>query len=224
MTSAHSQRRSLPGAFGRRIFAAASSGVFFVCCTLLLGHGDDERLPQAHPKSRYEALRKDSPFALASATPAPVAPQASFAANWFVSGIARIGDQDFVTIKSRDLAKQFSLYGNHEAVDGVELASVTWSDSVGKSTVILRKGTETAKLEFNEQEVHAQAQAPGGKPPAGNPPPNAAGGPRPSVPPGISPGAIPPHAPAPNMQQPVPNAPGAPPAVRRRVQVIVPPQ
>ena len=109
----------------------------------------------------------------------PAAPQASFAARWFVSGIARIGSEDFVTIKSRDLSKQFSLYGNREAVDGVELASVTWSDSVGKSTVVLRKGTETAKLESNEAELHAAAP-PAAKPPARNPPAEChAGGPNP---------------------------------------------
>jgi hypothetical protein len=34
------------------------------------------------------------------------------------------------------------------------LVKVTWSDSVGKSTVTLCKGTETATVEFNEAEVH----------------------------------------------------------------------
>jgi len=65
---------------------------------------------------------------------APAAePQASFAANWFVSGIARIGDQDFVTIKARDLSTQFSLYGNEpDQKYGVTLASVDWSDAVGE--------------------------------------------------------------------------------------------
>jgi len=39
------------------------------------------------------------PFAVATPVAPAAEPQASFAANWFVSGIARIGDQDFVTIK-----------------------------------------------------------------------------------------------------------------------------
>jgi hypothetical protein len=222
MTFAHSKCESRRGRFSPRILVGPLSGIFLLGCALP-SPAEDERLPQAHPKSRYEALQKKSPFSLASATPSPVAPQASFASNWFVSGIARIGDQDFVTIKSRDLSKQFSLYGNHEAVDGVELASVTWSDLVGKSTVVLRKGTEMAKLEFNEAELHAQAPAPATKPPPGTAPPNAAGGSRPGVAPGISP-ALPNSTSAPPMPQVRPNAAGGPQPVHRRVQVIQPPQ
>ena len=146
-------------------------GCFFRCWALVtfllsgiaLAHAQ-EAVPQAFPQGRYEPLRAHSPFSLATvqALVAPAGP--GFADNWYVSGIARIGDDDFVTIKSRDLSKQFSLYANetdHETQ--VSLASVNWSDTVGKSTVILRKGTETAKLEFNEAEIHAAPQAAGPK-------------------------------------------------------------
>ena len=68
-------------------------------------------VPTTHEKARYEVLRAHSPFSLATEAPAVVAPQASFAANWYVSGVARIGDSDFVTIKSRDQSEQFSLFG-----------------------------------------------------------------------------------------------------------------
>ena len=126
----------------------------------------DDAVPSAFDKSRYESLRGKSPFAMATAVAAPTA-QASFAVNWFVTGVARIGDMNFVTIKSRDLTTQFSLYGE-ESVDGVMLASVNWSDTIGKSTVILRKGTETARLEFNEAQLRAVATA------AASPAPNGA--------------------------------------------------
>lgn len=109
-------------------------------------------------KSRYESLRTKSPFALATAAAATPAPQASFAANWYVTSVARIDDKNFATIKSRDLTTQFSLYGD-EPFDGVMLASVNWSDTIGKSTVILRKGTETARLEFNEAQLRSPAPA-----------------------------------------------------------------
>lgn len=127
----------------------------------------EDAVPSAFAKGRYEALRVRSPFAVATVVAAP-APQASFAANWYVGGVARLGDNYFVTIQSRDLSKQFSLVSGQE-VDGVMLASVNWSDEVGKSTVILRRGTETAKLEFNEAQLHGPATtataspAPGGK-------------------------------------------------------------
>src|SRR5258708_6052244 len=95
----------------------------------------DAPVPVAFPPERYAAMRAKCPFSVASvAAPAP-APQASFAANWFVSGIARIGDVDFVTIKARDLSTQFSLYGTEPNLEhGVALASVEWADALGKST------------------------------------------------------------------------------------------
>jgi hypothetical protein len=132
--------------------------------------------PSAFAKDRYISLRARSPFAMASVVATP-ASQASFAANWYVSGVARIGDDYYVTIKSRDLSTQFSLFAGH-SVGGVMLASVDWSDHVGKSTVVLRKGTETARLEFNEAQLRAPAAATaaaspaaGGKPVAVNPQP-----------------------------------------------------
>lgn len=115
----------------------------------------EDAVPAAFDKSRYESLRTKSPFAMATAVVAPTQ-QAAFAANWFVTSVARIGDANFATIKSRDLVTQFSLYGD-EPVDGVVLASVDWSDTIGKSTIILRKGTETARLEFNEAQLRAPA-------------------------------------------------------------------
>lgn len=62
--------------------------------------GAQDAIPQPRPKDRYESLRGHPPFSLATIATPPPAPQASFAANWFVSGIARIGDQDYVTIKA----------------------------------------------------------------------------------------------------------------------------
>ena len=127
-------------------------------------------VPAPHPPERYAPLARRSPFAVASAAPAPAA-QASFAANWYVSGIARIGDQDFVSIKARDLAVQFSLFGHEpNPENGVALASIQWSETVGKSTIVLRKGTETARLEFNEAELR---QTPAASTAGLKPPPTA---------------------------------------------------
>ncbi len=171
----------------------------------------EDAVPTAFDKSRYESLRTKSPFAVATAVAAP-APQASFAANWFVTSVARIGDANFATIKSRDLVTQFSLYGD-EPVDGVVLASVNWSDTIGKSTVILRKGTETARLEFNEAQLRAPAPATA----AANP------GPAGAKPPGMNPVSPVPHPLGVNMaaaNQTPPAPQGAPGAPRRRVLPI----
>lgn len=136
-----------------------------ICCAALLAvpvWAADQPMPEAHPAGRYSTMVEKSPFALATAA-APVAePQASFAANWYVHGIARVGDTDFVTIKSRDATQIFSLIGR-EPQNGVSVASIEWSETIGKSKVILQKGTETAKLEFNEAEL--RGPAPGTNPP-----------------------------------------------------------
>ena len=174
--------------------------------------GAEDAVPAAFDKSRYESLRMKSPFAVASATVAPVT-QASFAANWYVTSVARIDDANFATIKSRDTITQFSLYGD-EAVDGVTLASVNWSDAIGKSTVVLRKGTETARLEFNEAQLRSPSPATAAASPA------PAGG----QPAGANAALTNPQPLGGNMaaasKAPMPNGAGAPGVPRRRVLPI----
>jgi hypothetical protein len=124
-----------------------------------------QAIPVAWPASRYEKLMARSPFALATPAQPGSGPQASFAMNWYVSGIGRLHGQDFVTIESRDLAQRFSLFG-HEPNAGVMLSSIEWSDRVGKSMVTIKKGNETATLEFNEAAVQGAGLVAS---PAGNP-------------------------------------------------------
>ena len=108
--------------------------------------------PMPWPKERYAGMTTRSPFAPATSPEPIAAPRNSFAANWFITGLGQLNGEVFVSIKARDLSTQFSLYGQ-EPRNGVTLAGVTWSNTVGKSTVILRKGAETARLEFNEAEL-----------------------------------------------------------------------
>ncbi len=119
----------------------------------------DNPVPTSMPAERYAEMESRSPFALASAAaPAPPVGE-SFAANWYVSGMARLNGEDFVSIKSRDQAVQFSLHGRSEDVQtGVGLAAVEWAEDAGRSTVILRKGNETARLEFNRADLGGMPQ------------------------------------------------------------------
>jgi hypothetical protein len=120
--------------------------------------GGDNPIPASLPGERYAEMSTRSPFAVATAAPVQQAAQ-SFAANWYVSGMARLNGDDFVSIKSRDLSIQFSLHGHEEDPrTGVSLESVDWSDDVGRSMVILRKGTETARLEFNGADLRNPPQ------------------------------------------------------------------
>jgi hypothetical protein len=120
----------------------------------------DNPVPGAWPADRYAGISRRSPFALASPLAAASVPQAAFAANWYVGGIARLGNADFVTIKSRDLSTHFSLFGQEPDLQtGVVLTGVNWSDAVGQSTVTIRKGGEIARLEFNEADLRNPAPA-----------------------------------------------------------------
>ena len=110
----------------------------------------DSPVPVSMPADRYAEMGARSPFAVATLVPVIPQPGQSFAANWYVSGMAQLNGEDFVSIRSRDQAVQFSLHGQSEDTGtGVSLAGVEWSGDVGHSTVILRRGTETARLEFN---------------------------------------------------------------------------
>lgn len=147
-------------------------GLFVVAVLPVRGDSAQGGIPTANPKSRYESLRAKSPFALATATAPAVAPQTTFAANWFVSGVGRIGEAYFVSIKSRDKSKEFTLFsGETDSDAGVSLVSVDWSEAIGQSTVVIKKGTETAKLEFNEAEVRAAPAIPTLASATGAPPP-----------------------------------------------------
>lgn len=122
--------------------------------------GADLASPAQLPASRYAAMREKSPFALATRDEPAAAAQGTFASNWFVSGIGRFGDDDFVTIQSRDKTAQFTLFGREAHPEyHVSVASVNWSDTIGQSTVVLQKGTETAKLEFNQALLRATPAA-----------------------------------------------------------------
>ena len=139
-------------------------------------------LPAAHPASRYDTMLERSPFALATPVVAPPPPVASEFSQWYIGGLGRSEDKDFVSIKSRDLSTNFTLYGNEPNADGVQLVGVEWSNERGKSTVTIKKGSEFGKLEFNQAEIAAPTaapqpgarpgmpQRPGGPAPVGNAP------------------------------------------------------
>jgi hypothetical protein len=181
--------------------------------------GGDGPIPRQAPADRYAGMIEHSPFALATAAPAAAPAGPSFAANWYIAGIARDGDVDFVTIKSRDATVQFSLRGKEDQ-QGVVLEQINWSDEPLKSTVSVRKGNELALLQFNEAVVHGPAaQAPaaaaagtaGGKP-VGTPATGVA------VPPL-------PNQPVPSGMTTAPGAPSGPggsgiPGLKRRIQPL----
>ena len=198
---------------------ASITSVLFAVCTIVaqVQTRADSPVPVPPEAGRYAALVKHSPFAVASAAEAAPAPQGSFADNWFISGVGCIGDQNFATVRSRDLSHQFTLFTG-ETEEGVSLVEVNWSDEIGKSTIVLQKGTETAKLEFSESQLRSTVPTVGTV--TTTSPSTSGPNPKPiSMPPLPTSGKPSSLAPSPQTS-PLASADSAPSPINRRLQVI----
>ena len=131
-------------------------------------------IPTAFPTSRYQAMIDKSPFSLGTPPPAAVAPPPaaapSFAQDLFVVGIAKLGNQDFVSIASRDQTQRFSLMVGEQNSDGVSVVSVQRVPELAKSKVTVKKGTEFGTIGFDEA-AQNNGTAEGGAPPVAPPQP-----------------------------------------------------
>jgi len=107
---------------------------------------------------RYQAMLEHSPFAVASQAPAAPVAAAGFAKDLVLTGAARLGDGDFVTITTRDQTQRFSIKSG-ETYNGISVVSVAWSDAVGKTKVTLQCGSEFGVIGFDEALLHSAAPA-----------------------------------------------------------------
>lgn len=197
-------------------------------------------VPAPYPFERYAELIDHSPFALATPTAAPSAPTTPTFDGWKLKVLTWYKDEEtgenksYVVVKTGDARDQIKFYG-HDVVhggagDGAFLESINDSELFGKSTVMVKKGSESGKIEFDQADVAGpvntqvpmQPVHPGqpGQPQPYNPRMNSPNIPaRPRIP-ASSPGPAPiiprPAYQAPN-NSPVP--PGQP-EPRRRIRVI----
>lgn len=122
-------------------------------------------VPSPFPAPRYNALLEKSPFAIASAPPEQPVTAENFATNWVLAGMSRQKGKDgvehyTVIVRSRDLATRLVIFGDRPTEDGVSLVSVEENPVAAKSTAILRKGSETGRVEFDQAAVAASAAVP----------------------------------------------------------------
>ena len=125
-------------------------------------------LPKAFPVSRYSALFEKSPFAVATAAPEAAPAAENFATNFVVTGIAKNRGVDgkevyTVFVRSRDLATRLVLTGDKPSDDGISVVSVEEAAVAAKSAVVLKKGSETGRVEFDQAALAANVG--GGQPP-----------------------------------------------------------
>jgi len=115
-------------------------------------------VPQNWPADRFDKLIQKSPFAPATAPPSTAPEDKGFAANLFLSSVAAIDDKYLVTISSREQPNKVFLSTGEDGPDGMSLVSVRYSEEVGKSTAVVKKGAETATLEFDQAALQLRAQ------------------------------------------------------------------
>jgi len=141
-------------------------------------------LPKPFPVSRYGALLEKSPFAVATAVPEAAPPAENFATNYVITGLAKNKGADgkevhTVFVRSRDLSTRLVLTGDKPSDEGISVVSVEEAAVAAKSTVILKKGSETGRVEFDQA---ALASSGGGQPPPSVPQPGRPGVPNSKAP------------------------------------------
>jgi len=130
-----------------------ASLLIVACCCLLAPHAGRAEFapPERKPLNYYLENASRNPFGVASKKEAVVT-QAGFAKNLYINGIMDFDGEQTVYIADKNKKSVFSL-GKGQAHDGIELVEVEMHPTVGSSTVIIRKGSETAKLTFDQAQM-----------------------------------------------------------------------
>ena len=134
-------------------------------------------IPVAYTKDRYEETFGNSPFALETKVEAPAAPKEDSFKNLELKGLGQADGKDYVIIQKVGEPNSMRFWGQ-EPTDGMFVKEVHWSDKMGETYVIVRKGSEEGKVGFNELAMHSGA-APSAAPNPGAPVNRGAVQPRP---------------------------------------------
>jgi hypothetical protein len=127
----------------------------FAVIGALSGSADDV-LPPRFNFDRYSAMVDHSPFAVATAMALPEATP-DFAKDLYIANAARSSEGDMVTLMSSS-ERNFKKYlTTREPVDGYSIASIGWSEDVGKTKVTISKDGQFATLTFNQSLVSQAA-------------------------------------------------------------------
>ena len=130
----------------------------FAVIGALSGSADDV-LPPRFNFDRYTRMADQSPFAIATAAALPEATP-DFAKDLYIANAARSPEGDMTTLMSSS-DRNFKKYlTTREPVDGYSIASIEWSEDVGKTKVTISKDGQFATLIFN-QSLLSQATAAG---------------------------------------------------------------
>lgn len=167
--------------------------------------GADDILPQALPKDRYAATVGKSPFVLETkAAEAPAEAKVNPFQNLYLRGLSKADGLDIVFIQRLAEDRPMRFIGNEPGPDELSVQSVRVGNTFRETRVVLKKGTETGEIGFQENTLNA--------PPP--PPPGAGRGP-------VQPGQFP-RPGGPNIPQPIPSM--RPPQAAMPTQAVPRPQ
>ena len=110
----------------------------------------EDALPKKADFGRYEAMLKNSPFAVATA-PAPVAQAPAWSKDLYVANAAHTPQLDLVTLMSvsdRNVKEYLSTEKPND--HGYGIANIEWSDNPGATKVTISKDGQFATIGFNE--------------------------------------------------------------------------
>jgi hypothetical protein len=110
-----------------------------------------------------------SPFAIATAAALPDATP-GFAKDLYIANASRSPGGDMATIRSSSDQNFKKYLTTREPVDGYSIASIEWSEDVGKTKVTISKDGQFATLTFNQSLLSQAASA--GRPIANQMPPS----------------------------------------------------
>ena len=122
-------------------------------------------IPVAYTKDRYEETFGNSPFALETKVEAPTAPKEDSFKNLELKGLGQADGKDYVIIQKVGEPNSMRFWGQEPNAD-MFVKEVHWSDKMGQTYVIVRKGGEEGKVGFNELAMHGGAGAAGAPNPA----------------------------------------------------------
>jgi hypothetical protein len=143
-----------------------------------LSSSADDVLPPRFNFDRYTRMVDQSPFAIATAAALPEATP-DFAKDLYIANAARSPESDMATIMSSS-DRNFKKYlTTREAVDGYSIASIEWSEDVGKTKITISKDGQFATLTFNQSLLLLTASA--GRPVANQMPPSVPNIPSPAA-------------------------------------------
>lgn len=110
----------------------------------------DDVLPKRAEFTRYDAMAKKSPFAVATAVAKPPPPSSDFGKDLYVANAAHSSNGDHVTVASSS-DRNLKLYlTTAEPVDGYSISNIEWSEKVGETKVTITKDGEFATIGFNQ--------------------------------------------------------------------------